>query len=82
MLVKFGINIGSRDAQQLGLDHTECTRDSVLDLPESKVAAIKKLCGEFSVMDAGKKAKVTKPEPSESELEKLTAPAPVEPFKK
>ena len=77
MLVKFAINIGSRDALALGLDHTECTRDAVLDLPDAKVAAVKKLCGEFSVVPADKKSKASKAEPSETDLEKLTAPDPL-----
>ena len=57
MLVKFGTNIGTVDAKALGLDFTKCTKDSdPIDLPEEKVAEIKKVCGEFSVFAFDRKA--------------------------
>lgn len=34
MRVQFLTNLGSRDAAALELDHTECTIDAVVDVPE------------------------------------------------
>lgn len=47
--VQFKTNIGSRDASALGLDFSECTIDSVMDVDNDTFASIKKLCGEGSV---------------------------------
>lgn len=34
MRVQFMCNLGSRDAEPLGLDHRECTYEAVVDVPD------------------------------------------------
>lgn len=69
MQVRFGINLGSRDAQKLGLDYTKCTKGSVHNFSDAEIKAIRDRVGEFSVVAADKRS-----EPSDTDLEKLTAP--------
>jgi hypothetical protein len=73
MNVRFATNIGSRHAQQLGLDLANCKEGDTVDLPESKVEEIRAVCGPASIIGVSSR-KEAKAEPSEADLEKLTAP--------
>lgn len=72
MNVRFAVNVGSRDASYLGLDPQACKEGSVVDIPEGKVDEIKAVCGQAAIIGVGKKD--AKAEPSDADLEKLTAP--------
>lgn len=76
MNVRFAINLGTRDAQRLGVDHLECREGNSVDLPEAKIEEIRGICGPAAIVGIDKKSKASKAEPSEAELEKMTAPEP------
>jgi hypothetical protein len=43
MKVRFNVNLGSRDASALGLDHKECTIGAVQDVSEDVLAILKRV---------------------------------------
>lgn len=68
MKVQFVSNLGSRDAQELGLNYTECTGGSVHDIPEGKTLESLK-AGGFVREVKSSPAAVPAPPVAETEVE-------------
>jgi hypothetical protein len=84
MLVKFRTNLGINDAKELKVNWKECTRDSVVDVPqEAGLLLVKRNIAEpADVKGVAKKPEVTAPDNSVAGLREKFEDATPEEFKR